>query len=58
MVWEIAAVVIALLVGAIGGFILRRRSSMWCPTCGAGLRCIPCTVRAQNAEQQPAADCR
>jgi hypothetical protein len=39
------AVVAALVIGFLAGFVTFRRSLRWCPTCGAGLRCLECPGR-------------
>jgi hypothetical protein len=41
----IALNVLSLLVGYVAGFVTFRRSHTWCPSCGAGLRCLECTNR-------------
>jgi hypothetical protein len=70
MTLVIVAAAVALVVGFAGGFLLRKRSAVWCtdPQCGAQLRCIPCTVKARqqkraaarpsDAAQPRAAGCR
>jgi hypothetical protein len=49
------AIIVSLAVGAFVGFAARRRTDSWCTTCGAGLRCIPCTIKADQAERRGAA---
>ncbi|HET8658051.1 MAG TPA: hypothetical protein VFM55_03530 [Micromonosporaceae bacterium] len=34
--------VLALLGGLAGGFLVRKRSASWCPCCGATMRCANC----------------
>lgn len=60
MVTLMVTAVVALLTGVVVGFLARGHVSKWCPDCGAGLRCIPCTLNArQRAEgQQHGAGCR
>jgi hypothetical protein len=33
----------AIIVGFIGGLVTFKRSSIWCPSCGATLRCRECS---------------
>jgi hypothetical protein len=47
--YVIGSVVLALVVGFAAGFVTFRRSLKWCPSCGAGLRCIECTSRRATA---------
>ncbi len=51
--------VTAFVAGSVVGFLMRKRSALWCtdPQCGAQLRCIPCTVKARQQEsaRQPGA---
>jgi hypothetical protein len=36
------AVVPALMLGFLAGFLVLKRSSRWCPECGNSLRCVRC----------------
>ncbi len=49
------AIAASLVAGAVAGFLLRRRSERWCTVCGAGLRCLPCTVNKGRQERVGAA---
>jgi len=52
MTLVVVAAAVALVVGFVAGFLLRKRSAVWCPDCGAQLRCIPCAVKAHRVERQ------
>ena len=41
----VVAVILALAVGFAAGFITFKRSTRWCPSCGATLRCAECPGR-------------
>ncbi len=42
-------ILVTLCAGFGAGFVVRKRSCVWCTDCGAQLRCIPCTVRRHQA---------
>ena len=44
----IAALVAALMLGAVVGMVTFKRSLRWCPTCGAVLRCPECASCSSN----------
>lgn len=43
----IGMMVLGLVVGFVVGMVMFQRSLRWCPTCGAGLRCVECRDRAR-----------
>ncbi len=44
------AVLPALLMGFVAGLVTLRRSSRWCPACGAVLRCTECAAQPTRFE--------
>lgn len=44
--------VVAALVGATGGFFLRKRSSGWCPTCGGPAQLRVACAAAELLERE------
>ncbi len=52
--WVGSALVLGLMVGAVAGFVLRRRSDSWCCDCGAtiGYCCADC-LRRRRSQSSP-----
>lgn len=44
----LVAVIPALLVGFVAGFVTYRKSRRWCVACGATLSCPDCAMRASG----------
>lgn len=55
MPWQLLAMTLlppaAALVGAVGGFFLRKRTSGWCPNCGGSAALLTAQAAAELLEQ-------
>jgi hypothetical protein len=49
----VATAVLALVLGFAAGFTTFKRSTRWCPTCGATLCCVECPEPAPRARRRP-----
>jgi hypothetical protein len=49
----IVGVVMALIVGFAAGLLTFKRSSHWCPICGATLRCPECAQQHRSPAYRP-----
>jgi NADH pyrophosphatase NudC (nudix superfamily) len=45
----VMGIVAALIVGFAAGLLTFKRSSRWCPVCGATLRCLDCAQARRSA---------
>ncbi len=46
----VIAALSALLLGFVAGLVTLKRSSRWCPACGAVLRCTECAGQPSRFE--------
>jgi hypothetical protein len=46
-------IAVALVAGFAAGLLTFKRSSNWCPTCGATLRCPDCAQRPRSPAYGP-----
>jgi hypothetical protein len=49
----ILLIVVALFAGFAAGLLTFKRSSHWCPICGATLRCPDCVQQHRSAMHRP-----
>ncbi len=51
----LAVAVVAMLLGLVAGFTLRKRTNEWCPACGCLLSAAHCPNAAAATKRQGAA---
>lgn len=44
---------VGLVIGFAAGFLLVKRSTRWCPSCGSDLKCTRCTGNPTLREVRP-----